>query len=45
MFDRSIPQGLLDRYHLNPAECLFIDDTPQNVAAAKSIGINSRIFA
>ena len=31
---------LLDRYSLNPCECLFIDDTLDNITAASSIGIN-----
>ncbi|MCM1990927.1 HAD family hydrolase [Oceanirhabdus seepicola] len=31
---------LLDRYALNPCECLFIDDTLDNITAASSLGVN-----
>ncbi len=40
--DPRIYRVLIDRYRLNPAECLFIDDTPQNVAAAKGVGMEAR---
>ncbi len=43
--DPRIYRVLLNRYHLNPAECLFIDDNPQNVAAAKHIGMWGLTFA
>ncbi len=43
--DPSIYRVLLDRYSLNSAECLFIDDNPQNVEAAKRIGMKGLIFA
>ncbi len=43
--DPRIYRVLLNRYHLNPAECLFIDDNPQNVAAAKRIGMWGLTFA
>jgi 2-haloacid dehalogenase len=35
---------LLDRYQVNPAEALFIDDNIKNVEAAKMLGINSIHF-
>jgi len=34
-------QILLDRYKINPADALFIDDNLRNVNAAKTLGINS----
>ena len=34
-------QILLDRYHLNPHECLFIDDMLANVTIAHRLGISS----
>lgn len=34
-------QILLDRYHLNPHECLFIDDMLANVTIANRLGISS----
>lgn len=43
--DPRIYRVLLNRYHLNPAECLFVDDNPQNVAAAKRIGMWGLTFA
>ncbi len=43
--DPRIYRVLLNRYHLNPAECLFIDDNPQNVTAAKHIGMWGLTFA
>jgi 2-haloacid dehalogenase len=35
---------LLDRYNLQPAECLFIDDNYRNVLAAEALGIPSIHF-
>ncbi|MCX8020907.1 MAG: HAD family phosphatase [Chitinophagaceae bacterium] len=37
-------QILLQRYHLNPSEALFIDDNLRNVKAAESLGIESIHF-
>lgn len=37
-------QVLLDRYHVNPAEALFIDDNLRNVIAAEQLGIKSIHF-
>lgn len=35
---------LLEKYHLNPEECLFIDDRKDNVDGAKNAGMNAVIF-
>ena len=35
---------LLERYHLEPTECLFIDDNPANVATAVSRGMTGEVF-
>ncbi len=35
---------LLQEYGLNAAECVFVDDTPENVAAAEAIGFQGICF-
>ena len=35
---------LLDRFHLNAADCYFIDDLPGNVAGAESVGMTGILF-
>lgn len=35
---------LLDRYGLDPAETLFVDDRPVNIAAAEQLGIRGQLF-
>lgn len=40
----KIYQRLIDKYSLNPAECLFIDDRQDNVEGAKSAGMNAIVF-
>lgn len=37
--DPEIFQYLLEKYNLNPQECVFIDDQSENVAAARNAGI------
>ncbi len=37
-------QRLLDRYNVNPAEAVFIDDNHRNVIAAETLGIHSIHF-
>ena len=37
-------QRLLDRYHVDPANALFIDDNLRNVKAAEKMGIMSLHF-
>ena len=41
--DREIYDLILNRYHLKPEECLFIDDLEPNVKAAQAVGINTYI--
>lgn len=41
---REFYQRLLDRYHVNPSEALFIDDSVRNVKAAEAMGIKSIHF-
>ena len=35
---------LLDRYNLKAEECVFIDDNPDNVAAAQTLGMEGIVF-
>ena len=42
--DPAIYQCLTDRYGLNPAECLFLDDLAENVEAAKRCGWQGIVF-
>lgn len=39
--DKKIYEILLDRYHLNPEDCLFIDDTKVNLLPAKELGMET----
>ena len=42
--DPAIFHLLLDRYRLKAAECLFIDDNPGNVEAARRVGMSALHF-
>ena len=42
--DPRLFRVLLDRYHLKAEECIFVDDNPDNVAAANNIGIHGILF-
>ncbi|MGD1997294.1 MAG: HAD family hydrolase [Candidatus Dependentiae bacterium] len=42
--DPAIFEYFLTEYDLQPQECLFIDDTPRNVAVAQEIGIDGVLF-
>lgn len=42
--DRKIYEILLERYSLKPGECVFIDDSQDNVDMAKVLGINAIRF-
>lgn len=33
-----------ERFHLDPANTVFLDDMPVNVAAARSVGFDGRVF-
>ena len=39
-----IYRHLLDTYGLDPEECLFIDDKPENVAGAQALGIHAVVY-
>ncbi|MEA4929533.1 MAG: HAD family phosphatase [Candidatus Limiplasma sp.] len=40
----AIYQRLTDRYGLKPEECLFIDDNPANIEAARRLGWQGIVF-
>ena len=40
----EIYQLLIDRYELNPKECVFIDDTEKNLTGASGFGIHTILF-
>lgn len=42
--DPRLFQVLLDRYGLRAGECTFVDDNPDNVAAARKMGMNGIVF-
>ena len=43
--DHAIYRLLADKYDLVPQECLFFDDTPVNVEAARECGFNAEVFS
>ena len=42
--DRRIYEHLIEKYRLDPAETVFIDDKPGNIAGAAAVGINGYVF-
>lgn len=42
--DPKVFELLLERFSLNPATTLFIDDSPKNVAAARGVGMQAMEF-
>ena len=43
--DPAIYTGLCSKYDLIPEECVFIDDKPENVQAAKDLGMAGIVFS
>lgn len=41
--DPRIFETVIARHRLNPARTLFVDDNPQNVAGARSVGLNAHL--
>lgn len=42
--DLAIYQALLEKYNLTPQQCIFLDDRPENVAAAQQAGMHGIVF-
>lgn len=42
--DKKIFSYVIDKFHLNPEECVFIDDKLSNIDAAKESGMNGIIY-
>lgn len=42
--DKRIYEVLLNRYSLSAGECLFLDDSPANIKAAKECGFKAILF-
>lgn len=42
--DPQIFKYLCDKYQLNPATCVMIDDQPENCATARAIGMNTILY-
>jgi HAD superfamily hydrolase (TIGR01509 family) len=42
--EKKIFRVLLSKYHLKPAECVFIDDRDFNLVPAKEIGLKTILF-
>ncbi|MFB2118865.1 HAD family hydrolase [Parapedobacter sp. 2B3] len=43
--DEEIFQFVLDTHELNPAETLFVDDSPQHIETAKALGLQAHLLA
>ena len=42
--DLAIFQLLLERYALKASDCIFVDDSPRNIAAARNVGMQALHF-
>ena len=42
--DERIYKYILNKFNLNPKECLFIDDREENIEGAKKVNINVELF-
>lgn len=43
--DPRIYRAALDRLGADPADCLFLDDRPENVDGARAVGMNALVFS
>lgn len=42
--DKAIYESLFKKYALNPKECIFVDDRPENIDMAKKLGMQGILF-
>lgn len=42
--DRKIYEILIDKYNIDPTSAVFYDDKPENIQAAKEVGLNAVVF-
>lgn len=42
--DERIYRAAIARLHVDPDECFFLDDRPENVAGARAAGMNAHLF-
>ena len=42
--NENVYRYLLDKYRLDPAECLFVDDRADNIEAGEKLGIKGYLF-
>ena len=42
--DHKIYELLFEKHHLDPTQCLFIDDTPSNISAAQELGMKGIVY-
>lgn len=42
--DKEIYNLLMNRYQLNPQECVFLDDLKDNIKTAKELGMHTVLF-
>ena len=40
----DIYQHLFDTFSLDPSDCFFMDDKPENIKAAQKLGMNGMVF-
>ena len=39
--DHAIYKAIIDKYNLNPSECIFLDDSERNIIGASECGLNA----
>ena len=42
--EAAIYNSLFEKFHLNPKECVFTDDRPENIEGGKALGMDGIVF-